>query len=553
MDDSIRQLIYQAVDETISAEDFETLQQAIERIPEVRAEYLQAVRLCESLSGMTEEVVANERIDGSDEAASQLANPAPRIMSWSLLAFAATILIIASSAAYWLGKQGIAQVANEGEESLATEIQIAGHATLRYAVDVVWPSGSTARREGDVLSNGPFSFDEGVAEIDFFCGATLIVEGPANLDIESDWAVRVTQGRIRATVPPAARGFIVKVADSEIIDLGTEFAVEVGADNAHVEVIDGEVKLRGGELNGKHLLTGDIGTLKGTGEKADLAGRVSTRKDIASRQRLAEKERFEAWKSSMLELQSDKRLIAYYPIGVSLVGRTVRNVANDAGVSDGLLVGPVDHALGRFGATSQGLRFDRPGARVRTRIDGEFSAFTFACWVRIDSLEHRYNALFMADSYETGEPHWQIRDDGRLMFSVMVDDTQEVKHFNERDQKVVQDAGLHRVYYTEPIWDHSKSGQWFHLVAVYDPANRRVTQYVNGKRVASEQIVDKFYISSLKIGAAEIGNWGQPFRDSAWFAVRNLNGTIDEMALFNAAFESKEVDELYQQGKPLGY
>ncbi|MEM7559595.1 MAG: LamG-like jellyroll fold domain-containing protein [Planctomycetota bacterium] len=553
MDDSIRQLIYQAVDETISAEDFEKLQQAIERIPEVRAEYLQAVRLCESLRGMTEEAVANERIDGSVEAASQLANPAPRIMSWSLLAFAATILIITSSAAYWLGKQGIAQVANEGEESLAPEIQIAGHATLRYAVDVVWPSDSPARREGDVLSDGPFAFDEGVAEIDFFCGAALIVEGPANLDIESDWAVRVTQGRIRATVPPAARGFIVKVADSEIVDLGTEFAVEVGADNAQVEVIEGEVKLRGGELNGKHLLTGDVGTLQGTAEQANLASRVSTRKDIASRQRVAEKERIEAWMSSVLELQSDKRLIAYYPIGVSQSGRTVRNVANDVGVSDGLLVGPVDHGLGRFGATSKGLRFDRPGARVRTRIDGEFSAFTFACWVRIDSLEHRYNALFMADSYETGEPHWQIRDDGRLMFSVMVDDTQEVKHFNERDQKVVRDAGLHRVYYTEPVWDHSKSGQWFHLVAVYDPAKRRVTQYVNGKRVASEQIVDKFYISSLKIGAAEIGNWGQPFRDSAWFAVRNLNGTIDEMALFNAAFESKEVDKLYQQGKPLGY
>ena len=555
MDSSVRRLIYQAVDETITEAEFHRLQEAIERSPEVRAEYLRAIRLCNTLSEMTEESESNEGIHESIETPNhqQFTYPVSRALSWSLLALAATILLVVSSVAYWLGRQGNTQVASNKEESLAPEFQIAGHATLRYAVDVVWPSDSLARREGDVLSNGPFAFDKGVAEIDFFCGATLIVEGPANLDIESDWSVRVARGRIRATVPPAARGFIVRVAESEIIDLGTEFAVEVGSDNAQVEVIDGEVELRGGELNGRHLLTGDVGTLKGTGEPANLATRVSTRKDIASRQRAAQKEQFEAWMLRVRKLQTDKRLIAYYPIGVSQVGRKVVNVASDIGVSEGLLVGPVDHALGRFGATSQGLRFDRPGARVRTRIDGEFSAFTFACWVRVDSLEHRYNALFMADSYETGEPHWQIRDDGRLMFSVMVDDTQEVKHFNERDQKVVLDAGLHRVYYTEPIWDVSKSGQWFHLVAVYDPAKRLVTQYVNGNRVASERIVDKFYISSLKIGAAEIGNWGQPFRDSAWFAVRNLNGTIDEMAIFKAALDAREVNELYQQGKPLGY
>ena len=37
----------------------------------------------------------------------------------------------------------------------------------------------------------------------------------------------------------------------------------------------------------------------------------------------------------------------------------------------------------------------------------------------------------MSDGYETGELHWQIRNDGRLMFSVMVDDTQGIRHFSE--------------------------------------------------------------------------------------------------------------------------
>ena len=172
---------------------------------------------------------------------------------------------------------------------------------------------------------------------------------------------------------------------------------------------------------------------------------------------------------------------------------------------------------------------------------------------KIDSLEHRYNALFMGDGYENGEPHWQIRNDGSLMFSVMVDDTQEIEHFSEVEQRMVTQAGLHRVYYSEPFWDVSKSGQWFHIVAVYDPVGRQVVQFVNGEELSRQEIIDKFHISTLRIGPGEIGNWGQPFRKTPWFAVRNLNGAIDELAVFNAALTSDEIQNLYEQGRPLGY
>ena len=50
-----------------------------------------------------------------------------------------------------------------------------------------------------------------------------------------------------------------------------------------------------------------------------------------------------------------------------------------------------------------------------------------------------------------------------------------------------------------------------------------------------EEIKDEFVIYALQIGAAEIGNWGQPFRKTPDFAVRNLDGVIDEMIILNAA------------------
>ena len=563
MDDKFRDLIFQAIDGTISPSDFERLQDAIESDDDVCFNYWRSIELCESLGEL-----ATGKVEPPSESAAtgdQPVEPAhrqslheTRKWGWPQLLFAiavaASILALVSGIAFRFGQQNnaddttsIAENSPSAGSDESPESLIAGHATLRRSVDLKWGGDSDAYREGDVLPDGTLRFEEGVAEIDFFCGATLIVEGPATLDVESDWSVRVIEGRLRASVPPAARGFIVKAEESEIVDLGTEFAVEVGVDHARVEVIDGEVELRGGEHDGNHLFTGERQWLKGNDPSPQNLVNISTVTEIQRRREDAQSKQFESWKSYSQELRADSRLIAYYPIAEAITGRFIPNRSLTGSQRDGTLVGSVNRASGRFGAESASLEFARPGSRVRTRIDGEFSAFTFACWARIDSLEHRYNALFMGDGYENGEPHWQIRDDGKLMFSVMVDDTPGAGNGTAKD------ARLHRVYFTDPIWDVSQSGKWIHIAAVYDPANHQVTQFVNGMQIASEDIVSRFHVTSLRIGAAEIGNWGQPLRDSPWFAVRNLNGAIDELAIFDAALAPHEILSLYDNTKPLGY
>lgn len=557
MDEAIQKMIFKAVDQTIKQAEFDRLQDAIEQDEEVRVEYLRAVTLGEFLG----EIASEEMVSANNESARHSPQSTPRIRSVPVrlglvqLALGAAILIAVGGAAFWLGRQAneAAQVTVGGEATAEeSESQIAGHATLRRSVDLQWVDASPAYRDGDVLPNGRLQFEEGVAEIDFFCGATLIVEGPADLHIESDWSVDVATGRLRANVPPAARGFVVKAAGSEIVDLGTEFALEVQSENARVEVIDGEVEIRGGQHDGNHLLTGQRQWLKGT-DTPHSFDNLSTLDELILRRDNAASQRFDTWKVYSRDLRRDDRLIAYFPIAGTAAARAVRNEAVTGEDFDGKIVGPVEFTTGRFGARSFGLGFDRLGSRVRTRIDGQFQAFTFACWVKIDRLAHRYNALFMGDGFENGEPHWQIRDDGRLMITVMVDDTQEIEHFSELEDRVVTDAGLHKNYFSDPFWNLSKSGQWFHLVAVYDPAQQRVRQYVNGRVVCDELIEDRLLAKTLRIGPAEIGNWGQPFRKTPQFAVRNLNGTMDELAIFNAALSADEVEKMYEQGKPLGY
>lgn len=563
----LQRLVSRLIDGRLSDDDATRLDELLSHSPEALNCYHELLDNHEALCAIYPGDVYNAALDSVELPAHDVAFPAAKNAnarsSWRRWALAASLLTTVGLAGYWLGHGSsvapdLSILAKVEQADRGDEQTIAGHATLRRSVDLRWSDDATSYREGDVLSDGLLQFDDGVAEIDFFCGATLIVEGPATLDIESDWSVRVLDGRLRANVPPAARGFVVRAADSDIVDLGTEFALEVGSEIARVEVVDGEVQLRGGEHDGDHLVTGQQQWLKGTAQsetidQAEAFEGLSTLDDLQHRREDAEAQRFADWKKHSAQLRTDNRLIAYFPIAEAQSERDVRNAASTGSRLDGKLIGPVDRTIGRFGLASAGLEFDRTGARVRTRIDGEFRAFTFACWVRIDSLDHAFNALFMADGYENGEPHWQIRDDGRLMFSVMVDDTQDIQYPSRLDKKIVRDAGLHRVYMTQPMWDISKSGQWFHLAAVYAPAARRVTQYVNGIQVSSEEILDMYFIDRLRIGPAEIGNWGQPFRATPGFAVRNLNGTIDELAIFDAALTPGNVRDLHDQGKPLGY
>lgn len=559
MNEAIQQLIFKAIDQTITENEFEQLQTAIEEDDDVLAAYMNAVSLSQSLSEIA--IEPQPKLTASGFVAGVISNKgdtpknlsARSSLSLKVLAAIACLMLVSLSG-YWFGKNTIAPKVDQilafgrnAEESL-----LEGHATLRRSVDLQWADGSRTYRDGDIIPNGRLQLEAGIVEIDFFCGATLIVEGPAILDVESDWTVAVERGRLRANVPPAARGFTVKAAGSDIIDLGTEFALSVDSKNAQVEVIDGEIRIEGGKHDGKHLTTGQKRLLKGS-EPASSVQQFSTLADLQLRRQDAEANRFSEWTAHSNELSRDQRLIAYFPIARNQIHRVVPNESSAGTTLDGKLIGPVGIENGRFGNQSTALTFSRPGSRVRTLIEGNFVALTFACWVRIDSLEHAYNALFMSDGYETGEPHWQIRSDGKVMFSVMVDDTQSRQHFSNVEQRVVETAGLARVYYSDPIWDVSKSGQWVHLAAVYDPMNRRVTQYANGKQIGSDEITEQFFIDTLRIGPAEIGNWGQPFRKTPSFAVRNLNGSIDEMTVLRAALSSDEIQRLYEQGRPLGY
>lgn len=464
-------------------------------------------------------------------------------------------IAIAAGLAFLLGlslmhfggqRRAVEQAAQPVVEDPVAEVSANGFAVIENLVDARWATGEDERRRGDSLGDEIFRLNSGVAEIQFFSGATMVIQGPAEIALKSAWEASCHNGLVRMRVPPAARGFKLNGPDTEIIDLGTEFGFEVRDGKAHVEVIDGEISLRHRNADERIVEKGGAWKLPSDGAAAkaetgrvvfpdmgnfDLQTQASLRNDFAR------------WQAHSRTFARDDRVIAYYTFERDKPSAVIASLAEPRSSEfDGAVV-LAETAAGRWPGMKQALEFRRPGSRVRVRIPGEFKAFTFTAWVRIDSLDRRYNALFMGDGYETGEPHWQIRDDGKIMLSVMIDHTKPHPIYPKFDSR------HHHVYFSPPIWDRSMSGKWFHVASVFDPAGQQVTHYVNGKRISQEKIAPLFQIETLRIGNAEIGNWGQPFRKTPWFAIRNLNGRIDELAVLDAALDEQEIHDLHEQSR----
>ena len=456
---------------------------------------------------------------------------------------------IAASIAFLLG---LALMYWGGSDSTETELRedhyAEGFAVVRRLDHVHWEKDESQYAEGDTLGAEKLEIAGGGVEIQFFSGALMVIKGPAEISLKSAWEAVCHKGAVRMRVPPAARGFELHGPETKIVDLGTEFGFVVSEGEGYVEVFDGEISLS--HQGDKERIIREGTALKLTSEGPVIPNAVGEVQypdiegiGLGAAQELAAS--FTAWEEYRNALAQDDRLIAYYTFDRESEESLVPNLTKpQSEESDGAVI-MAETVDGRWPGKKSALEFRKPGARVRVNLPGEFSAFTFATWVRIDSLDRWYNALFMADGYENGEPHWQIRDDGSMMLSVMVDDRLR-PHPKDPNAPPIRH---HRLYYSPPMWDQSMSGQWMHLASVFDPENGRVSHYVNGNRISREDIKPTYMVKKLRIGNGEIGNWGQPSRQEPRFAIRNLNGRMDEIAIFDAALQDEEIAKLFENSR----
>ncbi len=396
--------------------------------------------------------------------------------------------------------------------------------------------GDAGLRAGDTLAPGPIRLESGLAQIEFFSGATLLVEGAAEIEVVSAWEVRCLSGRVRVRVPPAAKGFLVNAPDLKLEDLGTEFALNVSRGASEVHVFEGEVVAHA-KAEAPANLTGGMSFAAGGGTVSPEA--FLPVGDLAEQRNLRQQERFAAWEPWSQRIGRDPRVIAYYPmqrLDDDRWDRLVRNAVEPRVPSRaGGAVG-ARWTEGRW-PRKNALEFKRPGDRVRLNLDGRYPGITLACWVKVDSVDKKYNSLLLTDGYENGEPHWQIYEDGSLMFSIIY-----------RPEGSGKGGKWNQMYFSKPVFTPESLGRWHHVAVSYDGSAGEAVQYFDGAEVGRE--VSELHLPGREIvfGPCEIGNWGLP-TEGHQFPIRNLNGAIDEFLIYGVALEPEEVGEIYEAGR----
>ena len=525
-DSDLQDLILGHLDGRLSDTEFSELQERLDSDESARLKYASLARLDTELrdGGFEEEKVI---YFSEKQSAGVVKSPALWVLAAAIVALAA-----------WVGI-----LLNDGGDEAFSQAPMNGVAVISAEAQAIWVTDKNRNlRQGVALEPGRLVLNSGLAQIDFYGGTSISLSGPAELELLSRDAAVLHRGRIKADVPPAARGFEIRVGEVVIEDLGTSFGLAADPESgaADLVVFDGEVRTLAGEETPKSYFEGDsvhLNNGKSSPQAMDAAGEFPGIADVMAGAGDRDVSRYARWKEASLKRRLDERLIAYYDFEdlTNLSRRLPNRAANEGGADlDGGIVG-ARVADGRW-PQKTGLDFRLEGDRVRFQIPGAFDNLSIYAWVRIDALDRQMNSLFLTDYYDPQEFHWQLSDLGRLHFA--------------SSPKGVEDLKLHnRRFYSDVFWTPEMSGQWFLLATTVDLEKQKVIHFINGEAVVCsggtnmEKPLRKF-----RIGGADLGNWTKPIWPKG--QLRTLNGRIDEFALFDAVLSPEEIRAIYEIGKP---
>ncbi len=405
-------------------------------------------------------------------------------------------------------------------------------ALLAQAVDVVWAGDGTRFDVGAALPQGQLRIESGTLRLDFYSGARVFLQGPADFELLSPLAARLGRGKLTAHVPPTAVGFTVENGDLRVVDRGTEFGMQVdGPDDCEVHVFDGEVALQGAVPREAKtaLFEGDGVSIRQGIWQPILASRAAFIDPAVVRLAAAREsaERKHRWKAESEMLRRADGLIAYYTFeDVEPGSHLLKNRAADPRfVTDGTIIG-CEPVAGRW-PDKGAAGFTKTSDRVRFRATGGSRSVTLIASVRVDSLPLDHNALLSMSPFEQGEIHWKLNRGGRLLVGVRAEPGIGY-NFWERLE-------------SPRIIGEQDFGRWINLCTVIDGANGVMAHYLDGEPIASAAMTRR---PEIRFGLANLGNFDNSPTHTEEVPVRNFNGRIDEFAMFARALTPEEIRAL---------
>ena len=389
-------------------------------------------------------------------------------------------------------------------------------------VDEAGAEFANHREKGEVgFRAGDYELKEGTAHLRYANGADLIIQAPAKFQIKNEMRTVLRSGKVRAIVPPPARGFTIETPQVNFEDVGTEFALNVngGTGESGMQVLDGQVNLRRKEdssllqsvFGGQWIRYSD-GLIENA-KALDLSGFPSPGNIGYLR-----------WGSERDAILSDPGVIAWFPFIKEKNESVLTNAQRKGGVPDGRIAG-ARWVSGRWPG-KEALLFDRESDFVQLEIPGEFQELSVAVWLKVDRYDQEMNAILNSNGAEPGDMHLQL-----------------TRHGLPRGGLI----GVERPVY-EWVGNPVPLAKWVHVVQVLSLPEREHHIFVNGELVTKTEL-EKQDAIAIRPGYCRLGNWlmaaSYQHQES-----REFRGRIDELTVWNRVLSESEIDELVERGRP---
>ncbi len=408
---------------------------------------------------------------------------------------------------------------------------IKSHGAKLHCVD-----GQRSLDPGDVIRLGNYTLASGFVEVFMDVGVNAIIESPASFEIKSKMLIVLDRGVMSAKVSPTGIGFSILTPTANVIDHGTEFAVEVFDDSgSEVHVFEGKVdvqpKMAPPQSSAVRLIT-DQAT------RISSVGKIPQGIDIAQDRYVRTLPESGDEPNPYSQFVKSLNPTTYLRMASSSDGRSLADSGSGATPAflrcDSMASPPF--APGRFG---QALRLEGPSATSYALIPqfprAMTDQITVSAWVRAESRP-RWAAIAKHWSIEldeeTGEPYGL---GGQFHLGLNEDSGDlEVQILDSNKKRIQIKEGI-------PIPLH----QWTHVAFTVD--GEMVSLYRNGELVGQAECdgLSVTGLDALGIGAklSPDGSGPDPSNPGYW------HGRIDEFFVLHHSISAEQVRALYKLGQ----
>jgi ferric-dicitrate binding protein FerR (iron transport regulator) len=398
-------------------------------------------------------------------------------------------------------------------------------AYLSHVVGAIFEYGAAGESKittGTFMPVGEYLLKGGIAELTYESEVKVTIEAPASFLLVDQETIELLDGKLSAHVPKDGIGFTVETPRAAVVDLGTDFGVEVMNQAAEIHVFAGEVRVDllsefGPNPTPLRLVTGE-------------ATRINRRTGLPAGINL-DRQRF--WRGfhtdtihPYVQRVLELRPSAYYPMEPTEDGTQVEDISGNqarATVFLGRALRPI-WTSGRFGAA---LDFGGPAqltyAAAKWYPQTKNDQLSVVAWVHARSRP-RWASI---------AKNWAgANDRGQFHFGLYLDDGDLEVHIEDLSgEEVIVREGI-------PL----PLDQWHMVAFVADGSTLRL--FRNDQQVAAKSYHGLHFnpqIRALGIGTKLNlrGDAPEEHDFNMW------DGRIDELAIFNHALSHEEIHELF--------